>query len=171
MYRIVFVLQPWTWIIWMQFILCKEYFHLSKSTHNNNNLFHSVSLTYPLDLCHCRRPPVVTVVIITGAKAKVRWRSINSKRVHIRRDNGRCVKQTQDFTQKTVTCCDSEMAGIVFSLWVCVCVILEKCSSDDTHCSGNYHRKGLEYFGSCLYVCLWTDFFHSASSKMAHESA
>ena len=48
------------------------------------------------------------------------------------------------------------MAGIIFSLWVSVCHH-GKCGLDDTYCSGNHHRRGLEYFGRCLClsVCPW----------------
>ena len=42
---------------------------------------------------------------------------------------------------------------IVFTLWVCAHVIMAKCGPGDIYCSGNYHRRGFEYFGRCLYVC------------------
>ena len=35
---------------------------------------------------------------------------------------------------------------IVFSLRVCVGVILAKCGPDDTNCSANYHRSRFEHF-------------------------
>ena len=59
-------------------------------------------------------------------------------------------------------------AGIVFSLWVYVCVILAKSGSDDTYCTGNYHRMCFSVFFKvfiCLCVYLWTDFVSTIASQ------
>ena len=57
-----------------------------------------------------------------------------------------------------VTCYQQQHGQLVlFLVCVSVCVIMAKCGPDDTHFSGNYHRRGLEYFERCLYVCLPVD--------------